>query len=51
MIDILGVRSAMCAASQLSGRGSFLHYSITDDHVVYIQEGYHDCSLPSQNLL
>ena len=28
---------------------SFSHYPITDDHVVYIREGYLDCSLPSQN--
>ena len=28
---------------------SFLHYPITDDHVVYIRKGYLDCSLPSQN--
>ena len=28
---------------------SFSHYPITDDPVVYIQEGYLDCSLPSQN--
>ena len=29
---------------------SFLHYPIIDDHVVYIQEGYLDCSFPSQNM-
>ena len=28
---------------------SFSHYPITDNHVVYIWEGYLDCSLPSQN--
>ena len=28
---------------------SFSHFPITDDPVVYIQEGYRDCSLPSQN--